>query len=488
MSAPPALRFPRGAGQVVAAALLARLAVVAWAGGRFPPAADGVYYHTLAARLAAGQGYTWRWPDGVVTFAAHYPVGYPAMLSVLYRLAGPSPLAAGLFNAVVGAIGALALHQIAARAMGPRAALAAGLLTALDPALALYTPALMTEGVTASLVCVAGYLLALAREAEGPRRRAWLVALGASLGVATLVRPQCLLLAPAIGLLAARPAEGGRAARRSAVRSALAVTTLALAACLPWTLRNGARMGRFALVSVNGGWNLLIGAAPNATGHWSPVDVPDSCRAVFDEAGKDACFAAAARALILEHPLRWLLLAPAKLAATFDFCDAAPWYLHESNAGAFGEAWKLAIGSLETLFERLLLVAALGSVALLDGPRPWPRRALAALGAAFATQQHGYVAVLCLLLALALLGRALLRGPALLGAAAAVIATTALVHAIFFGAGRYALVVFPWVAALAGGLLTGLARRRDTLAHAPYRDRGRRPPAGARHRQRPLPL
>ena len=43
---------------VLAVALVARIAVVMWAAGRIPAAADGTYYHTLAMRLAAGEGYT----------------------------------------------------------------------------------------------------------------------------------------------------------------------------------------------------------------------------------------------------------------------------------------------------------------------------------------------------------------------------------------------------------------------------------------------
>ena len=51
----------------------------------FPRSEDGHYYDVLARRLAAGQGYTWLWPDGAVTYAAHYPVGYPAMLALGVR-------------------------------------------------------------------------------------------------------------------------------------------------------------------------------------------------------------------------------------------------------------------------------------------------------------------------------------------------------------------------------------------------------------------
>ncbi len=55
---------------VLAVALLARLAVVAWAWGRFPASEDGHYYDVLAQRLASGAGYTWAWGDGTVTYAA----------------------------------------------------------------------------------------------------------------------------------------------------------------------------------------------------------------------------------------------------------------------------------------------------------------------------------------------------------------------------------------------------------------------------------
>ena len=61
-----------------------------WAAGAIPPAADGEYYHRLATRIASGQGYTWLWPDGVVTYAAHYPVGYPALHRAAYALFGGS--------------------------------------------------------------------------------------------------------------------------------------------------------------------------------------------------------------------------------------------------------------------------------------------------------------------------------------------------------------------------------------------------------------
>ena len=57
-------------------------------------------------------------------------------------------------------------------------------------------------------------------------------------------------------------------------------------------------MKHCALVSVNGGWNLLIGADAESTGAWSPIKVPEACREVFDEAQKDVCFGREARRYI----------------------------------------------------------------------------------------------------------------------------------------------------------------------------------------------
>ena len=79
---------------VVALALAARGLVVGWAWGEVPPIADGTYYDILGRRIAEGQGYTWLWPDGAVTYAAHYPVGYPAIVALSYLVFGASPSSA----------------------------------------------------------------------------------------------------------------------------------------------------------------------------------------------------------------------------------------------------------------------------------------------------------------------------------------------------------------------------------------------------------
>jgi hypothetical protein len=275
------------------------------------------------------------------------------------------------------------------------------------------------------------------------------------LGVGTLLRPQTLLIAPLLGLMSAR------AGLRRRLVAAAATTALAIAVCLPWTLRNCARMDRCVLVSANAGWNLLIGATPGAGGTFAPVAdeiVPRECRTVFAEAEKDVCFGTAALRQIRAEPGRWLALIPKKLAHTFDFGGAAGWYLNASNAAAFPERSKLALGVAETLWQRGALLFALAALALLSGPRQRMRRLLAIpLGLSLLTPS-AWVAYMGLVVLGALSGRALLGQPAAAAAVAAV-ASTAAAHAAFFGAGRYGLVCYGVVLALSGTVV----RSRDAF-------------------------
>lgn len=464
--APPRHAAPwlRDAVAIAILGLVARLAVAAWAATRFPPAADGTYYQRIAERIAQGFGYTWLWPDGAVTYAAHYPVGYPAMLAAIYAVTGAHPWAAMRLNAILGALAVFAVHRLAARAGTRRVAAIAGLLVALHPGLVAYTPAIMTEGVTASLLACAAAIAAWASDrAAGRGFLARVAALGLVLGVATLVRPQSIVLAPILAVLAAiggaREGEGAPRAidwRRVALAASIA-SAAAFAVCAPWTARNCVRMKRCALVSVNGGWNLLIGADPESTGAWSQIKTPPACREVWDEAEKDACFGREARRYIAEHPATWLALAPRKLAATFDYAGAAPWYLHASNPKELSYRAKVVLGGVETFYERVVLLLALcwAARAREEGtpsePKPlrWARAAIAIASGLAAFTLHAWIAYAAFAVVALLRGRALLRGPLLPSAAVAVVIATIATHAVFFGAGRYSLVVFPLLSGVA---------------------------------------
>lgn len=427
---------------VAALALGVRLIVVALAFQRFPPVDDGAFYHVVAQRIARGEGYTWLWPDGVVTYAAHYPVGYPALVGLGYALFGVAPGVAMLLNALIGVAGSVAVHRLAYGDASRRRALFAGALVALSPGLVLYTPALMTEANAGLLLAVAAaVLLGNTPRAVLPR---WLLGAALLAGVVYL-RPQLLLLAPVLGFLAA---PAGAVAR---LRGAAVVTAACIALCLPWTLRNCHKMDACAFISANGGWNLFIGSSPAGEGGFAPVDrigVPEECKTVFGEAGKDRCFGEAAMRRILADPIGWVRLVPAKLGQTFNYGTASAHYLSSSNGAVVGERAKIVIGALELLGQRLLVLAALFGLARADGPRLRARLVLAASSAPFLFLPPAWVAWIGVIAVGALLGRALFARPALCSALSTLLAT-ALIHAVFFGAARYALVCLPALALLA---------------------------------------
>ena len=173
-SEPPA----RDAWLLAAIALLLRLGFVVWAASRFLPAEDGKYYQIVAWRIARGLGYTWLWPDGVVTYAAHYPVGYPAILGGLYWLFGPRPWLAMALNALLGSLAVAGVVRLASSVATRRGAIIAGCIAAVHPTLLFYTPALMTEIVSASILAIGAWMALAAGQASRGRklvadRRAW---------------------------------------------------------------------------------------------------------------------------------------------------------------------------------------------------------------------------------------------------------------------------------------------------------------------------
>lgn len=430
---------------VFAIALGLRGLVVLWARDVVPPTADGAFYHVVAGRIAEGLGYTWAWPDGTVTYAAHYPVGYPALLGCVYRLFGASPVVAMTMNALLGALVAPLALVIGERLVSAEEApdrrrkvgLCAGLLAATSPSLVAYSAALMTEALVGLWTLVALFLVLLGSERRGVGR---VVLFGISvlaLGAATLTRPQSVLLAPVVGFLALP-----RAARLRRFATAATFAVGALAVTLPWTLRNCEKMERCVFVSANGGWNLLIGTYPEGRGAWVPIDgprVPEECRTVFQEAAKDACFGVAGRRRLLADVGGFLRLIPDKWKVTFDYTGSAADHLAAS--GALGDGVQRWLAGLEIASHRLLGAAALAGVASLAPRRllGTPRRVLLLGLTGFALSAYGSFLVLAASSLLVGLAR---RQPTLVLLAAALAGTFA-VHAVFFGAGRYFLPLVP---------------------------------------------
>jgi hypothetical protein len=224
-------------------------------------------------------------------------------------------------------------------------------------------------------------------------------------------------------------------------------------------------MDRCVFVSANAGWNLLIGTAAEGKGAWIALDevgLPEACKTVFEEAAKDACFMEAGHQRIAAEPLAWLSLVPRKLGATFDYPSAAAAYLREAGPNAFSAEAAQTVGATELAAFRLLMLLGLVYSASARGPRRSGRMVCALLGGFALVLPWGSPSVVALLVCAAQLGKKLSEHFILL-AVVLLLALTAAVHSVFFGAGRYALVAGYLMAALAG---PGLAAVRASFTRA----------------------
>jgi hypothetical protein len=297
------LPFRRPLAVSLALTLIVRLLVVA----TFPvePRWDGFYYARLAHYVAIGVGYYDKasdvLPPGPTAF---YPVGYPAAMAAGLRLAHDPTLAAVTVNLAASLIACASVVLLAWRVRGPRVALIAGCIHALYPGLALWSAAAMTETLNGALLAL-GVTCALVPESPRARAIGALFA-GVSLGLATLVRPPSILWTPLAGLV-----RDGRLRTLALCALGVAVTVL------PWTARNCRVMDGCALVSTNGGSNLLIGTFPDARGGYRRPTVEDGCRDVAGEVHRDRCWGRVAVARIRENPAQWLALGARKFAVTF---------------------------------------------------------------------------------------------------------------------------------------------------------------------------
>jgi hypothetical protein len=468
---------------LAALAFVLRLGVIVYALAE--PVWDGHYYDVGARRIAAGLGYS---EDLFIAGAggieravwhpwAHYPVGYSGFLALFFKIFGGGLAVGPLANALTGAALAVVVHRLALhlhaglsdRERAVRAAIA-GVLVAAHPGLVLYAGALMTEPLAAL-----GMLAAiLAIVAAPPRPKPALVAAaiaGVLLGLTTLVRPNAILLAPFLPLLAPRAAIPQRALARIGglvARGAL-VGGLALGTVMPWTLRNCRVMDQCALVSTNAGWNLVIGAAPGATGKFeflvghTPEGAP-TC-AEGGQVAQDRCWFAYGASIIKRDFRRWLSLVPAKLHYTLD----AEWfpinYLREARPDVISAGTHVVVGKALTVLQHALLFAA--ALAALGRPGTSARESRRAGGRALqlvlfaalvALAVFGFqnaaawpLGVAACILPLLPLPGAPERSSTEIAVALAIVTTLA-THAIFFGEDRYHLAITPAFALLAAGI------------------------------------
>lgn len=358
---------------------------------------DEVTYDLLAQNLLAGHGYCFV-PGHPSLLRA--PL-YPLFLAGVYALFGHQYAVVLGVQALIGGLSTLMVVMLG-RCLFDEVSppVVAGCLFACHPLLVFATGLLYSETLYLFLLLLFTY--SCLKMVKGPRRKRWAVAAGVLLGTSVLMKPNLLLLPLALLFYIWFVL---RDFRRAMVLGGLVVLAMAVVV-LPWTLRNYRVSGALIPVSANAGLNLWQGSHPEANGAAYPLNQVNPLEG-HSEVERDQIYRQWALEQIRSDPKRFLALIPRKIAKFF-----AP--LQTSNRGQI----PLRIGFLVNWgWAAFLGIAAWGLLrTMVDRPREW---------------------VLVYLLILYPVG----------------------LTAVFYGATRYGMVVYPYLFLLAADPLVWVASR-----------------------------
>ncbi|WP_353226388.1 glycosyltransferase family 39 protein [Novosphingobium sp.] len=329
--------------------LLPRAAMIAC---NVTPTSDADWYYSRAAMLSHGLGYL----DAKGHATAFWPVGWPWLLSLAFRVGGVSVWTVGAINLIAAMATAWLTLDLGRRMTGSELAARTALLAlAVYPNAILYVPLALTEVVYTALLLLAVWLLVA--------RPGWLATLGAGLvfGLATLVKAQTLVIVPVIfAIVLWRDGGVWRRCPGVVARGALVLAAAALVIA-PWTFRNHRELGAWVTVSTNGGFTLLTGNNDSARGGYTPDDVlvrQLNAQTSLDEVAYDAEARRLGTHWIATHPGQFVKLIPLKLWHLWGPDGEGQW-AYETGSRAFTAAPHafLAVRAVNQLWYWLLLVA-----------------------------------------------------------------------------------------------------------------------------------
>ena len=415
---------PKALFGILLAALLVRLALWLWFEGVEPRIYDERDYDSIAVSLAERGEFALR---GGATSAR--PPLYPALVSVVYRVAGVRDYqAVRLLQILLNLALVPVVFALGRRLYDERTGWIAAGLTAFYPSLWGHDYLLLTEVLFTLLLCGGALALVEFSTAKEPRRRT-LVAAGILLGLAALTRSSLFLYPPLLAVAVF-------ALWRESPRRRMAAVVLFVAAfgivVAPWIARNSRLHGRLSAID---SYSTATAArhsplrVPSAEQRPRSIEPPAPSETVSgggagrgDEAGPRSRGAGAAR------QARWdSWPGPARWTAMIVHNGLAFWQIDREITGAASRGW-------------------LG---------PIPRPAVLALAAVLA----GYYVVLLL----GGLFGLVLRPPGnrlAFGLVVSIVVALWGVHALTFGHSRYHLPLMPLVAVFAAQLLV---TRREPL-------------------------
>ncbi|MFQ5877070.1 MAG: glycosyltransferase family 39 protein [Acidobacteriota bacterium] len=277
-----------------------------------PPAAAGLLARLLLIawtsplELSLDEARFWDLATRRMHGTAFLPPLYPLYLAAVRSAVGDSVTVVRVIGACVSLAGLLLVHRLAERRLGPRAAVVSAWVAALAPTLVYYDGRIRSESLFILLLLLSARLF----PAAAAGRPAQSLGAGCLLGLALLLRPEFLLLPFLLGAVAI--GRGGSAALRGAA-PLCAGLLLVLA---PWAARNRLVVGVWAPVSTNGGYNFWKSFNDMTDGSqipvadyslWDGVDEREMDRVGYREGWR----------YVRARPVRSVLLVPAKWAHLF---------------------------------------------------------------------------------------------------------------------------------------------------------------------------
>ncbi len=314
---------------------------------------DFLWYYARAVEIGSGAGYA---QDGTLT--AFWPVGWPATLAALFAVFGTSVLVGQIANLAFSAL-VFILTMALARKMctSPMVGRVAALILATYPNQIGYVPLLSTEIFYECILMFA--ILLLTQE-----RISWALLSGFMFGVATLTKTQTILL-PGFLLLGVLLAAPSTVALRKLAVLGCAVYVAAILVIAPWTYRNYIVFDAFIPVSTNGGWTLLTGNNPEATGDYTPNTVLATGITTDPAAQVAMDRLASARAVdwIENNPGHFLALLPRKIFRLWAPDGEAEW-LYQSGFANYNAHWIFfrAIRAINQIYYICIMVVAFPSI------------------------------------------------------------------------------------------------------------------------------
>jgi Dolichyl-phosphate-mannose-protein mannosyltransferase len=208
-------------------------------------------YRRLGRVLAATGKFT-RFPDAP-TFVPEVirTPAYPVFVAVIYRVFGDGHLPVALVQTALFAAICLLAYGIARRVASDRAAVIAGVATALFPPIPYFGALVMTEVWTTFLFTLSMWIAIRAMDEPRPRAAPF-AALGVALGVTALSRPAFALFPIALAAVGLAVLPLARIGDRPPLRRWAAMLAAFAVTMLPWFAYNYATLGAFTLSPAGG--------------------------------------------------------------------------------------------------------------------------------------------------------------------------------------------------------------------------------------------